>query len=105
MLPILKQTFGTQFTDAEGQRLEGTLGDVNLSPQEKQSALQEWIKSKVTNLETKKRTMEELMRQIGPDDAAGTDDTGAVPEIAKPRKQIGGKWYEQDPDGNWYPES
>jgi hypothetical protein len=107
VLPLLKQTFGTQFTDAEGQRLEGTLGDVNLSPQEKQAALQVWIESKVANLQTRKRTIEELQKSIGPRDAAGSggDEGGGDEGGPRPRKQVGGKWYEMDADGNWYPEN
>ena len=45
ILPILKQTFGAQFTEKEGEWLLATLGDINKSPREKQAALQARVES------------------------------------------------------------
>ena len=46
ILPLLRQTFGAAFTAAEGDRLRKTLGDENLSPEEKQATLEAFITSK-----------------------------------------------------------
>lgn len=45
ILPILKQTFGAQFTEKEGQWLLSTLGDINKAPNEKRAALQARVDS------------------------------------------------------------
>lgn len=63
VLPLLRQTFGAQFTVEEGNRLRATLGDVNLSPSEKDAALKAFIDSKVGEIQT-------LQRQTGQAPAA-----------------------------------
>lgn len=63
VLPLLRQTFGAQFTVEEGNRLRATLGDVNLSPSEKDVALKAFIESKVGEIQT-------LQRQTGQAPAA-----------------------------------
>lgn len=47
ILPLLRQTFGAQFTAAEGDRLKATLGDVKKSPEEKKAVLSAFIEQKV----------------------------------------------------------
>jgi hypothetical protein len=37
ILPLLRQTFGAQFTQKEGESLKSTLGDINKSPEEKKA--------------------------------------------------------------------
>lgn len=46
LIPKLKQMFGGQLSDAERESLLATLGDVNLSPEEKKSAVNAFIESK-----------------------------------------------------------
>ena len=46
LIPKLKQMFGGQLSDAERESLLATLGDVNLSPEEKKSAVSAFIESK-----------------------------------------------------------
>lgn len=58
ILPLLRQTFGAQFTQAEGQSLKATLGDPNGSPEEKDAVLQSFINQK-------KQTINTLERQLG----------------------------------------
>lgn len=58
LLPQLRQTFGAQFTEREGQKLEGTLGDPTKSPLEKQAALD-------TFMEQKKQTVNSVARAAG----------------------------------------
>lgn len=46
LIPKLKQMFGGQLSDSERESLLATLGDVNLSPEEKKSAINAFIESK-----------------------------------------------------------
>ena len=50
ILPLLRDTFGAQFTEQEGQRLMATMGDPNLTPVEKQAALTAFIEQKKNDL-------------------------------------------------------
>lgn len=51
ILPLLRDTFGAQFTAAEGDRLRDTLGDPNKSPAEKKALLQAFIQQKERDIE------------------------------------------------------
>jgi len=56
ILPLLRDTFGAQFTQEEGARLSKTLGDPDKSPVEKQALLRAFIEQKerdISALETK----------------------------------------------------
>ena len=46
ILPLLKATFGAAFTQKEGESLKATLGDPNLSPEEKNAQLDAFIEQK-----------------------------------------------------------
>lgn len=46
ILPLLRDTFGAQFTEREGQTLKDTLGDPNKSPEEKDAVLNAFITQK-----------------------------------------------------------
>lgn len=59
ILPLLRQTFGAQFTQKEGESLKVTLGDPNATPEEKDAVLRSFI-------EQKKATIETMQRQIDP---------------------------------------
>jgi len=58
ILPLLRMTFGAQFTQKEGESLKATLGDVNLSPQERKAVLESFITQK-------RNQVEALQRQTG----------------------------------------
>lgn len=58
ILPLLRDTFGAQFTEREGQTLRATLGDPNISPKEKQAVIKAFI-------EQKGRDVEALQRRTG----------------------------------------
>ena len=60
ILPLLRDTFGAQFTEREGQSLRETLGDPNKTPAEKEASLRSFI-------EQKKRNIEDLQRQLAPE--------------------------------------
>lgn len=56
ILPLLKDTFGAQFTEREGQTLRSTLGNPDLSPKEKDAVLKSFIEQKrrdIKNLQSK----------------------------------------------------
>jgi hypothetical protein len=58
ILPLLRDTFGAQFTEREGETLRKTLGDPNSSPKEKDAVLKSFI-------EQKRATIESTKRQVG----------------------------------------
>lgn len=51
VLPMLRDTFGAQFTVVEGETLRKTLGDPNKSPQEKKAVLNAFIQQKVRDIQ------------------------------------------------------
>ena len=63
ILPLLRDTFGAQFTAEEGQRLARTLGDPDKSPTEKSALLRAFIAQK-------ERDIAALENRLGGDDAA-----------------------------------
>lgn len=50
ILPLLRDTFGAQFTQKEGEVLLATLGDPNMAPAEKQAALKAFIEQKLRDV-------------------------------------------------------
>jgi hypothetical protein len=55
VLPMLRDTFGAQFTVVEGETLRKTLGDPNKSPAEKKAVLSAFIEQKARNIEAAAR--------------------------------------------------
>jgi hypothetical protein len=51
ILPLLRDTFGSQFTEREGASLKVTMGDPNLSPTQKQAVLKTFIEQKQRDIE------------------------------------------------------
>lgn len=88
ILPLLRDTFGAQFTEREGDRLRSTLGDPNKSPDEKKALLKAFI-------EQKERDIEGLARRLND----GGSATGA-PSMS--RRTLNGVTYERDENGDWY---
>lgn len=58
ILPLLRDTFGAQFTEREGNSLKATLGDPNKSPQSKIKVLDSFINQKTKSLESKYRKLQ-----------------------------------------------
>ena len=58
ILPLLRDTFGAQFTAEEGQRLARTLGDPDKSPTEKSALLRAFI-------EQKERDIQAMQNRLG----------------------------------------
>lgn len=74
ILPLLRDTFGAQFTQKEGETLRATLGDPNKSPAEKQALLKAFI-------EQKRRDIAALAQQAG---------QAAMPNVGAPPAQPSG---------------
>lgn len=53
ILPLLRDTFGAQFTAREGDTLMATLGDPDKTPKEKQAVLKSFIEQKRRDVEAK----------------------------------------------------
>ena len=51
ILPLLRDTFGAQFTQVEGERLMATLGNPDATPEEKQAVLKTFIAQKRRDIE------------------------------------------------------
>lgn len=67
ILPLLRQTFGAQFTQKEGESLKITLGDPNASPAEKDAVLRSFIQQKMATIQT-------MQRQLGQDPMQASRD-------------------------------
>ena len=82
ILPLLRETFGAQFTQKEGESLKVTLGDPDKSPEEKDAVLRSFIK-------TKREQVKTLQRRTGTAtaSAAGLSDTEQQ-ELEQLRKEL-----------------
>jgi len=80
ILPLLRQTFGAQFTQREGESLKATLGDPNATPEEKDAVLRSFI-------DQKKQTIAAMQRKLGFDESMPP----ALPE--KPQIPAGATLY------------
>jgi len=58
VLPLLRQTFGSAFTEREGASLRSVLGDPNKAPAEKDAALKAFIDQKSSSIQTKQREVQ-----------------------------------------------
>lgn len=103
ILPLLRQTFGAQFTENEGNSLKATLGDVNKSPEEKDAILKSFIVSKFNDIKTKQRRtgQEGGTPEFDPADPLG-QSVDALPEGATQIGTSGGKPVFRTPDGKTF---
>lgn len=65
VLPLMRDTFGAQFTQKEGETLRATLGDVNKTPEEKEAALRSFIEQKKKSIESKYRKLKSYEQGMG----------------------------------------
>lgn len=77
ILPLLRQTFGAAFTAAEGESLLATLGDPDMSPEQKDAVLDAFINDKKAELQT-------LKRQAGEPEATPTEKLPPMPPGFRP---------------------
>ena len=81
LLPLLRQTFGSAFTEGEGERLKATLGDPNASAEEKNAQLDAFIDAKVREIETKEREVQQFSDQKPAQTESA--DFGAAGDVAE----------------------
>lgn len=74
VLPLMRDTFGAQFTQKEGETLRATLGDVNKTPEEKEAALRSFIEQKKKSIESKYRKLQSYEQGMGAKAYAPTDE-------------------------------
>lgn len=60
ILPLLRDTFGAQFTEREGESLRKTMLDINASPEQKKEILDTFLEQKIRNLQTSEREFQAL---------------------------------------------
>jgi len=72
VLPLLRETFGSQFTEKEGTSLKATLGDPNNTVEAKIAILDSFIKQKERNI----RKEEEFARRLKADREGKTKEPG-----------------------------
>lgn len=60
ILPLLRDTFGAQFTEREGEQLRRTMLDIDAAPEQKKEILDSFIEQKMRDLEMKQGRVEEL---------------------------------------------
>lgn len=63
VLPLLKQTFGSAFTEKEGEALKKTMGDPDASTAEKMAQLDAFIAQKIRDVETGERLLKAIQQQ------------------------------------------
>lgn len=85
ILPLLRDTFGAQFTEREGAELRKTLGDLNASPDEKIAILEAFIAQKYADVESKRRKIEEYGY-----------DTSNLPVVPQSVQSVGGFTIERE---------
>jgi hypothetical protein len=93
ILPLLRDTFGAQFTQKEGEALRATLGNPDLGPKEKQQVLKSFI-------EQKRRDVEALESRTGTAPVQGGGQQRGAPQESrsvggKTYVKINGQWFEQ----------
>jgi hypothetical protein len=86
LFPQLRATFGAQFTAKEGEALIATLGDPDLSPEEKDASLRAF-------LDQKKQTIGSMQRELGQPNTMGSGPGRLI-------GTSGGKKVYQLPDGS-----
>lgn len=93
ILPLLRDTFGAQFTEREGNSLKATLGDPNKSPLSKVRVLNSFIVQKRKSLESKYRKLQSYSEGVSQPTQQSFPD-GTVIQNAKGVKMImrNGQW-------------
>lgn len=57
VLPLLRDTFGAQFTQKEGESLKATLGDPDAPPAKKDAVLRSFITAKINQVQTTRKEL------------------------------------------------
>lgn len=76
ILPLLRDTFGAQFTEREGNTLRKTLGDANSTPEEKAAQLDAFIRQKQMSIESQKRKLDSYKPKLSDSNSTDNDPLG-----------------------------
>lgn len=66
VLPLLRQTFGAQMTEREGERLQKALASPNDTPEQKLKTLEAFVAQQMKNLESKRRKVNAYRQEAQP---------------------------------------
>lgn len=89
ILPLLRDTFGAQFTEREGNALKATLGDPNKSAQSKIKVLDSFINQKTKSLESKYRKLQSYGGNIAQPDTYSAPQNVTFPQKYKAARAAG----------------
>jgi len=77
ILPLLRDTFGAQFTEREGESLRKTMLDIDAAPEQKKAILNSFFEQKIRDIETKQSTLNE-QSPSGQSAGMSSEDADAV---------------------------
>lgn len=96
VLPLLRQTFGAQFTAQEGESLKATLGDPDKTPAEKKAVLEAFIAQKKRDIIARGGTV--------PGETKAPPADGAAPDFGGMNAAQIQEYMKANPASEWSPE-
>lgn len=104
VFPILRATFGAQFTRIEGEKLESTLGDPNLSSPEKDAMLRAFIDQKKRQIKTLERETGSIPTQTqnASTTQSSMDEQKILAAHPDAKKATDGFYYIKDANNKWH---
>jgi hypothetical protein len=95
VLPLLKETFGSQFTEKEGEALMATMGDVDATHESRMAQLDAFITQKERNIRTKEAQLEQAQEQVTPQASTQEGARATNPQTGQVAIFTNGKWVVQ----------
>lgn len=92
ILPLLRETFGAQFTEREGEALRQSLGDLNKSPAEKQAVLDAFIRQKEMNIKSQARKIQQYGGSVATPQTSQPKVERSMSKSGKPIIKVNGVW-------------
>jgi len=78
ILPLLRDTFGAQFTEREGESLRKTMLDIDASPDQKKEILNAFLEQKIRDIETKENNLDQQAPDGEPPQRIRLDANGNI---------------------------
>ena len=78
ILPLLRDTFGAQFTEREGESLRKTMLDIDASPAQKKEILNAFLEQKIRDIETKENNLDQQAPDGQPPQRIRLDANGNI---------------------------
>ena len=78
ILPLLRDTFGAQFTEREGESLRKTMLDIDASPDQKKEILNAFLEQKIRDIETKENNLNQQAPDGQPPQRIRLDANGNI---------------------------